>query len=184
MSHQCGYHLPCHDAPNIRALLIIGRATSLKDSWTKSLLYRTRSAQKIYRSMQILTTQFNNSMRDVILPVAMVFIICMQTVGFFLCIKYHTALPLPLLAAFSCVCVICLVFEVVTYPMLANVYETSVTFVNMYDGNLGREWRMSKRALPHLFASVGKTYIIKRETALTFISLVISVTVNLLVSFE
>ena len=112
----------------------------------------------------------------------MIFVVLVQTISCFVCIKFHTALPLPLLAAFSSVAALCLVFELVTYPMEANVYEKSVAFLGMNDGNIDKERRVAKRALRKLGVSVGRAYVIQRKTPLTLISFVISITSNLLVS--
>ena len=146
------------------------------------MLHDKTTALKIYRSLQILNTQINNAVCHTLLPIGMIFVVLVQTVSCFVCIKFHTALPLPLLGAFASIAGFCALFELVTYPMEANVYERSGAFIGMLDGKISKERRLAQRALRRLGVSVGQVYVIKRQTPLTFISFVISITANLLVS--
>ena len=129
-----------------------------------------------------MNTQVNNAVCHIVLPVGVIFVILVQTISCFVCIKFHTALPLPLLGAFLSVAGFCFVLELVTYPMEANVYERSVTFLGMLDENISKERRLAKRALRRMGISVGRAYVIQRQTPLTLISFVITITSNLLVS--
>ena len=158
------------------------RASDATKTWTKYLLYDKRTALKIYRSLQILNTQMNNAICYTILPVVTIFAVVVQTISCFVCIKFHTALPLPLIGAFTSIAGLCFVFELVTYPMEAKVNERSVAFLGMTDGNVTKERRLAKRALRRLGVSVGKAYFIQRQTSLTLVAFVMSITSNLLVS--
>ena len=62
------------------------------------------------------------------------------------------------------------------------MYEKSAAFLGANDGNISKERRVAKRALRKLGVSVGRAYVIQRQTPLTLISFVISITSNLLVS--
>ena len=163
-------------------VFLIFRGSNASKTWTKYLLYDKETALKIYRSLQILNTQINNAICQTVLPGTMIFVVVVQTISCFVCIKFHTALPLPLLGVFSSVATFCLIFELFTYPLEANVYEKSVAFLRMNGGSISKERRLAKRALRKLGVSVGKAYVIQRQTPLTLISFVISITSNLLVS--
>ena len=124
----------------------------------------------------------NNAFCNPIFPVGTVFVVLVQTISCFVCVKFHAALPLPLLVAFLSIAGFCFLFELATYPMEANVYERSTAFLGTSDEKIDKERRMGKRALRRLGVSVGKAYFIQRQTSLTLISFVISITSNLLVS--
>ena len=161
---------------------LANRTRQATKTWAKYLLHDNAVALKIYRSLQILNTQVNNVMCTTVLPVVVFFVVFMQVISCFVCIKFHTALPLPLLSAFSTIASFCFAFELITFAMEAKVYERSGAFVGMMDGNNSKETRLPKRALKRMGVSVGKAYLIDCQTPLELVSFVISTTSNLLVS--
>ena len=161
---------------------LANRSRKATKTWTKYLLHEKGTALTIYRSLQILNTQVNNVMCTTVLPVGVFFVVFMQVISCFVCIKFHTALPLPLLSAFSTIASFCFAFELITFAMEAEVYERSGTFLGIMDGNNSKERRLAKRALKRMGVSVGKAYLTDRQTPLELVSFVISTTSNLLVS--
>ena len=129
-----------------------------------------------------MNTQVNSAICATVLPMFVIFVVLMQTISYFVCIKFHTVLPLPLLGAFAAVGSFCFAFELITFAMQVNVYEGAGTFLGMLEGDISKERRLAKRALKRLGVSMGKAYIIQRQTPLELISFVITNTANLLVS--
>ena len=139
---------------------------------------------RIYRSLQILTTQFNNSCRWLYLPAIHVFVLITPIVGIFVSVKFHEKLPIPYIITFASSALSCFMYDFVTYPIFGNVYEMSRVYVGgVGDQSLSKEWRMTKRSMAVLAVKVRDNYIMQRHTLLTVISLIVNQTANLLVSF-
>ena len=158
------------------------RHSSLMNSWTKYELHRTRTSIKIFKSMQILSIQFNNCFRTVLMPITNLFVLGVHIACIFASVKFHSVLELPFMLAFACGLGLCFTFEFITYPLMGSVYENSVAFVNGPDENSDKEWRRVKRALPALGFSVGGCHSIRKQSVLSFTSLVCTMASNLLVS--
>lgn len=98
-------------------------------------------------------------------------------------VKFHDKLPSTFAVAFAGCALMSFGYEIFSVPVYGNVHEKSSRFLRVYDKNsLSKEWRMMKRALSTLGVSVGGRYVLMPQTTLTFISLGMAMTANLLVS--
>ena len=117
------------------------------------------------------------------MAVAHAFVVLLQVVSVFVVVKFHDKLPIVFLVAFAGCAVMGLGYEILSVPMYGNIYEKSSKFLRVYnEKSLAKEWRMMRRALSVLGVNVGGRYVLMPQTTLTFISLGMTMTANLLVS--
>ena len=164
-------------------LLRIDRKIKRECSWTQQPLYQTREAIRVYRSLQILTTQFSNACRWLILPAMHLFAVMTPIVSLFVCVKFHEKLPVPYILTFASSAISCFTYHATIYPRMGNVYEKSRGYLKAGDLSRSKEWRMTKRSMPNLAVVVRDNYTMRKQTLLTVFSIVIVQTTNLLVSF-
>ena len=152
-------------------------------TWTRMPLTGTSSSIKIFRTLQILTTMFNNNCRTVLLPLFNMFHVALQVVSFFVCIRFHSELSIVLTTAFIiCILVSCS-YVWITCRKLGRISENSSMFLRRADnGTASKQWRQVVKSLPVLTISVGGCYNLQKQTVLTFFLLVCTATSNLLVS--
>ena len=77
------------------------RDVKRNESWIEFPLYHTQDGARVYRSLQILTTGFNNTCRWLLLPAMQTFALVTAIVSTFVCTKFHAALPTPYILAFA-----------------------------------------------------------------------------------
>ena len=153
--------------------------------WAHYPLYRnSRISIRIYKLMQLLTIQHNTCFNGIVLPFGKAICLSAQVLSIFVCIKFHDRLHPFFAATFASAALLCLCYELCSFPLYGNVYSKSAAF--LVTGNYGRsfskETRMVKRSLIPLGVSVGGRYFILPQTTLTFISFGVTMTANLLIS--
>lgn len=143
-----------------------------------------RASLRIYKSLEILTIMFNNCVRDFALPLSSIFVCSVQTISLYVCIKFHAGLHFQFLAAFATCAGSAFMYELVSLPLFGKLFGSSEDFLRGQTGNMdmSKEWRKTKGGMRVLRVSTSHCFTMDRQTVLTFISLVITTTANLLVS--
>ena len=140
---------------------------------------------KIYRMLQILTTEFNNLFQAPLIPIAIAFSLSLQTIGPFVCIKFHQKLHSIFILAFASSALLSYAYAVITFSLFSNVNIQSKAFLARGGDSaaeMTKEWKATKRALSPVGVVVGRCYVVQKQTVLQLISITVSIVTNLLVS--
>ena len=151
-------------------------------SWTRLSPRGTSSSIRIFKSLQILTTMFNNSFQTALLPLFNMFLVGVQVLSLFICVRFHSELPIILITGCAICVLVTFSYVLMTYTKIGRITDSSAKFLRSPDGIRSKQWRQVKRSLPQLNISIGGCYNLQRHSVLTFVLLVCTATSNLLVS--
>ena len=133
----------------------------------------------IYKAIQILTTEFNITFQHIYWPAFMEHVVLMQTVSIYTCVKSHDTVHISILLSYIFCIVLCTIYQCVTLKLAGQIGVLSAKF---RERSLSWMSRRLIRSLPVLGVSVSICHVMNRQTMVMFMSLVINVVVNFLVS--
>ena len=136
-------------------------------------------AVTIYRAIRILTIEFNNTFQHVYWPAFMQHVVLMQTVSIYTCVKSHDTVHLSILLSYIFCIVLCTIYQSVTLKLVGRTGTLSAKFREQSYCWLPRR---VIRSFQVLGVSVSICHVMNRQTVVMFMSLVINVVVNFLVS--
>ena len=153
-----------------------------QETWTHSSIRRARSALMVFKTMQLLMGHFQDIFSRIIIPVYMYWLILgLHVQSIYFVVQFHAQVHLQYLAVFVCCAIMCTIYAFVTFPMAAKMYTNCERWRKRPLQGEDKWLRAERRALPSLKLWVGKSFFVQRHTVLTFMSLVITMTANLLV---
>ena len=137
----------------------------------------------VYKQGQLLSGHFREIHSGVLLPVYLyILTLTFHTLSLFFIVKFHVQVHLIYLAAFGCGMLCCATYEFLTFPLFAKIYTVSERFRRRPLQGESKTLRVERRALSSLKVWVRSGFFMQKHTVLTFISLVFTMTGNLLVS--
>ena len=137
----------------------------------------------VYKAAQLLSGHFQEINSGILLPTYLyILTLTFHTLSLFFIVKFHVQVHLIYLAAFGSGMLCCATYEFLTFPLFAKIYTVSERFRGRPLQGENKALRAERKALPSLKVWVGSSFYMQRHTVLTFVSLVLTMTANLLVS--
>lgn len=151
-------------------------------TWTKDSLHHWSNQIQVYRCIQIITIEFNDCLSYTCWPIFQAYILSVQVLSIYVCVKLHDVVHFSFVTAFAGVTFLCFVYDLSTYGTVGRVYNSSTEFLRRTRGSRNKEWSRVRKSIPATGVSVGGCYTISLMTVLTFVSFALNVTTNFLVS--
>ena len=137
----------------------------------------------VYKTAQLLNGHFREIYSGALLPIYVYLpTLAFHVLSIFFIVKFHDIVHPQYLAAFAGPIFICTTYEFLTFPMFAKLFTNSEKFRRRPLQGDNKELRAERKALPALKVWIGSSFFMQRHTVLTFVSLVLTMTANLLVS--
>ena len=139
---------------------------------------------RAYKYIHVLTQQANFCYRKMVWGTLNLYATSNQVLIIFVIVRLHDKIPTPVFVVFPFYLFLFLIFEFLTYPMVAGVYVNATQFQYALATSGSAICRRYARACGKLGIYCGHLYVINKQTVLTFILLISNATVSLLVTIH